>query len=119
MASEYANSWAFRVDPDRPLESMAVAYSNVITNLSLEQRALKWRNIINDFHIDAFVIHSNRSCRPGSLVQYELKAIVEEMTGVPGLIIDADMVDPRVFSHQDVSSRMETFLRTLSYGGRT
>lgn len=114
VASEYANSWAFRLDPDDPLRSMALAYSTVIPNLSLEQRARTWVDLMEDYAAHGFVMHSNRSCRPGSLIQYKLKEMVETRTGALGVIIDADMVDPRSYSESHVIGRLETFIRTLS-----
>jgi benzoyl-CoA reductase/2-hydroxyglutaryl-CoA dehydratase subunit BcrC/BadD/HgdB len=119
VASEYANSWAFRLDPAKPLESMALAYSTVIPNLSLEQRAQIWVNLIRDYAVDGFVMHSNRSCKPGSLIQYELKRLVEERTGVSGLLIDADMVDPRCYSEAQINTRLEAFVQTLEAWARS
>ncbi len=119
VASEYANSWAFRLDPENPLESMAAAYSTVVANLSIGERGRIWTGLIRDYGIDGFVMHSNRSCRPGSLTQYELKRLVEDRTGIPGVLIDADMADPRSYSETQVNSRLHAFMQNFGPDSRS
>ncbi|MHA1431040.1 MAG: 2-hydroxyacyl-CoA dehydratase [Candidatus Freyarchaeota archaeon] len=43
-------------------------------------------------------MHSNRSCKFLSLLQYELKDILMEKLGIPSLIIEADHCDGRAYS---------------------
>jgi hypothetical protein len=35
-------------------------------------------------------------------------------TGVPGLVVEADMADPRSYAEEPVRNRVQAFLETLS-----
>ena len=58
-------------------------------------------------------MHSNRSCKTYSLNQYDLKRRVSEITGKPGLIIEADHTDARSYAPQQVEKQMQTFLEMV------
>jgi benzoyl-CoA reductase/2-hydroxyglutaryl-CoA dehydratase subunit BcrC/BadD/HgdB len=59
-------------------------------------------------------MHSNRSCKPYSLGQYDMKRLVSERTGRPGLIIEADHCDPRAYAEEPIKTRVQAFMETLS-----
>jgi benzoyl-CoA reductase/2-hydroxyglutaryl-CoA dehydratase subunit BcrC/BadD/HgdB len=59
------------------------------------------------------VFHSNRSCKPYSLGQYELLELVGQRTGVPGLILEADMCDTRLYADEPIKNRIQAFLDLL------
>jgi len=59
------------------------------------------------------VMHSNRSCKPYSLGQYDIQKIVQKERGIPSLIIEADMVDERNFSEAQVLTRIEAFMEII------
>ena len=65
------------------------------------------------FAVDGMVFHSNRSCKPYSLGQYELLEQVSQHTGVPGLILEADMCDTRLYADEPVKNRIQAFLDLL------
>ncbi|MCL5276691.1 MAG: 2-hydroxyacyl-CoA dehydratase family protein, partial [Deltaproteobacteria bacterium] len=66
--------------------------------------------LIEEFSLDGIVFHSDRSCKPYSIGQYIVKEEVTKRTGKPGLIIEADMNDPRAFSDAQFETRAEAFL---------
>jgi benzoyl-CoA reductase/2-hydroxyglutaryl-CoA dehydratase subunit BcrC/BadD/HgdB len=72
--------------------------------------------LIREYEVDGFVMHSNRSCKPYSLGQYDIKRIVSAETGVPGLIIDADMCDSRYYSEEQIRNRIDAFIEQLESG---
>ncbi|MHB1405909.1 MAG: 2-hydroxyacyl-CoA dehydratase [Desulfitobacteriaceae bacterium] len=39
-----------------------------------------------------------------------------EKTGIPGLVVEADMADPRAYAEESVRTRVEAFLETLQAG---
>ena len=70
-------------------------------------------DLIKEYNAHGFVMHSNRSCKPYSLVQEVIRRQVMRETGVPGLMIEADMADPRAYAKEPVRNRVQAFLETL------
>ena len=58
-------------------------------------------------------MHSNRSCKPYSLGQYDIQRIVQQKMGIPTVMIEADMVDERSFSEGQIETRIEAFIELL------
>ena len=52
---------------------------------------------------------SNRSCKPNSFGLYDKKKELSRLTGLPGVIIEADMSDLRYFVEEQVRTRLEIF----------
>ncbi len=116
VADTYTSAWCSVVgllDVDNVLESMALAYSNVYLNISVDKMFDTLKFMINKYDIDGLVMHSNRSCKPYSLGQYDLQKMVLKELDIPTLIIEADMVDERVFSESQIETRIEAFMETL------
>jgi benzoyl-CoA reductase/2-hydroxyglutaryl-CoA dehydratase subunit BcrC/BadD/HgdB len=70
-------------------------------------------DLVERFEVDGMVLHSNRSCKPYSLGQYDIMEQVSFQTGVPGLILEADMCDPRFYAEEPVKNRIQAFLELL------
>ena len=70
-------------------------------------------DLIKRFSADGLIIHSNRSCKPYSLGQYDIRRIILEKTGIPSLVLEADMTDARVYSDAQIKTRVEAFMETL------
>jgi benzoyl-CoA reductase/2-hydroxyglutaryl-CoA dehydratase subunit BcrC/BadD/HgdB len=58
-------------------------------------------------------MHSNRSCKPYSLGQYDIQKIIQQKRGVPTLLIEADMADERSFSESQIETRIDAFMEVL------
>jgi len=69
--------------------------------------------IVDKYRVDGMVMHSNRSCKPYSLGQYDIARIVERERGIPSLMIEADMVDERSFAEGPTETRIEAFIEML------
>ncbi|MDD5747701.1 MAG: 2-hydroxyacyl-CoA dehydratase family protein, partial [Actinomycetota bacterium] len=70
-------------------------------------------SLMERFHTDGVVMHSNRSCKPYSLGQYDIGREIGSRTGKPVLIIEADMTDSRVYAEAQVRERIEAFIESL------
>lgn len=113
-ASTYLNGWvSYGLGAANPIDAIARAYSSAFVNVSIRDRARMMREIVEQFSIDGIIFHSNRSCRPYSLGQYEIKEMLTKWTGVPGILIEADMNDERAYSEGPVFTRIEAFVETL------
>ncbi len=113
VTDTYSGGWVVELSPGDPLESLAVTYTGVFLNRSPEFRAEQMIQLIKDYKAHGFVMHSNRSCKPYSLVQEVIRRRVTRAAGVPGLMVEADMADHRVFAEEPVRNRVQAFLETL------
>ena len=114
VADTYTNAWVFEgIETKDPLEGMSRAYTHVYINISIDLMVDRILDLIRRFSVDGLIIHSNRSCKPYSLGQYDIQRIILEKTGIPGLVLEADMTDARVYSDAQVKTRVEAFMETL------
>lgn len=113
VVDTYTNAWSVSIEADDPILGLARAYSTVYINQSLQARAHLMADMVRRFHVDGMVLHSNRSCKPYSLGQYELLERVGRQTGVPGLILEADMCDSRFYAGEPIKNRIQAFLDLL------
>jgi benzoyl-CoA reductase/2-hydroxyglutaryl-CoA dehydratase subunit BcrC/BadD/HgdB len=113
VVDTYTNAWSMSVDTGEPIEGLARTYATVYINQSLQVRAELVAGMVQRFGVDGMVFHSNRSCKPYSLGQYDLMEQVSRQTGVPGLILEADMCDTRLFAEEPVKNRVQAFLDVL------
>jgi benzoyl-CoA reductase/2-hydroxyglutaryl-CoA dehydratase subunit BcrC/BadD/HgdB len=117
VVDTYTNAWSVSVDTDDPMLGLAHTYATVYINQSLQVRAELVTDLVERFHVDGMVFHSNRSCKPYSLGQYELLEQVSRRTGVPGLILEADMCDTRLYAEEPIKNRIQAFLDLLAGTG--
>jgi len=113
VADTYTSAWSgvvHLIDENNLFESMAIAYSNVHLNISIDRMFEKMKNLIKKYDVDGVVMHSNRSCKPYSFVQYDLQKMIRDRLNIPTLILEADMVDERNFSESQVESRIDAFM---------
>jgi len=116
VTATYTNAWAETtgyLDVKHPWISMARTYGQVILNNNLKHRLNLMRNMIQEFAVDGMVMHSTRSCKPYSVGQYDLRQALSAELKLPAVIIDADIADERVWSEQQLRTRLEAFCETL------
>ncbi len=114
VADTYTNAWVFEgLETEDPLDGLARAYTTAYLNISIDLMVDKILDLLTRFSVDGIVIHSNRSCKPYSLGQYDIKRLIYEKTGIPSLVLEADMTDARVYSDAQVKTRIEAFMETM------
>ncbi len=114
VVDTYTNAWSVSVDADDPILGLARTYATVYINQSLGARADQMTDLVERFGVDGMVFHSNRSCKPYSLGQYELLDEIGRRTGVPGLVLEADMCDTRLYADEPIKNRIQAFLDLLA-----
>lgn len=118
VADTYTGAWAdVELDPSDPLTGLARAYCDVLLNHGVRRRTAVLTRLLRDFGAGGFVLHSNRSCKRYSLGQYVVRKAVAEATGLPGVIIEADMADPRSVSIDGIRQRLAPFFEMIGAGG--
>ena len=116
VADTYTSAWCGSLkymDENNFLDSMAEGYTRIYLNIGVDEMARTVADMIDKYDIDGLVMHSNRSCKPYSFGQYDIRDIVRRETGVLSLLIEADMVDERSFSESQIETRIEAFLEML------
>lgn len=113
VVDTYTGGWSMEINEQDPFRGMAKAYAGIFLNQSLEYRVKQMTDLIRDYQVDGFVMHSNRSCKSYSLVQEEIRRRVMDATGVRGLVIESDMADDRVHADEPVNNRIQAFLESL------
>ena len=121
VASTYSTvgglwEFGFRHDPQRPLESIArhMLQWN-LTNRNFLQRYEQIRRYVDDWSADALVIHSVKSCRLFSAGQGDMREYFTKELGVPTLLVESDLQDPRYYSEAQMRNRIDAFFESLQH----
>jgi len=106
---------SFRYDTSRPLESLADAllrYNVPESEYSFLARLERIEKLVSEFAGDGVVFHSIKSCRLDSacMPDYRERLIRE---GIPTLVIESDVADPRYFSEAQIRNRVDAFFEAL------
>jgi bcr-type benzoyl-CoA reductase subunit B len=113
VTSLYTWAWAtLSVGEEDPFQDWAEQYLYT-ANLHLQRRIQTYVEYAKQYQLDGFLYHSNRSCKMVSQDIPELRRAVAEQTGIPGVILEADHNDPRLYSIESLESQIESFLEML------
>jgi benzoyl-CoA reductase/2-hydroxyglutaryl-CoA dehydratase subunit BcrC/BadD/HgdB len=112
-ADTYTHAWCGSIEGEDLFHNVATIYSNVYLNKGLQAKVDKMVELIKEYDLDGFVMFSVRSCKRYSLGQLVSKELVTEKTGVPGVVIEGDMVDSRMFNEAQVQTRIDALLEML------
>ena len=121
VASTYSTvgglwEFGFRHDPQRPLESIAMHMLRWnLTNRSMLQRYQQIKSYVEDWNADALVIHSVKSCRLFSAGQGDMREYFTKDLGIPTLLIESDLEDPRYFAEAQLRNRVDAFFESLEH----
>lgn len=116
VASTYTYAWgelAPMIDPHNPLDSMARVYLHPILNRSTGHKLESMKRMVDEFHLDGVILHSDRSCKPYSLGQIDQRDRLSKALGIPALLLEADHNDPRDYSDEQGANRLEAFIEMM------
>jgi benzoyl-CoA reductase subunit B len=105
----------FRHDPSRPLESIAEYSLGAYVNQSWQMRRKIIKEYVEDYQVDAVVIHGIKSCRSFTAGQGDLRDYVTKDLGLPALYLESDHEDPRYFAAAQIKNRMDAFFESLEH----
>ncbi len=113
VTASYTNAWAeagVQVDPADPYGSAARAYTHVILNQDLRSRLDVLGRLARDHSCDGAVLHSDRSCKPYSIGQVDLRERLAAELGIRVLLLEADHGDPRAWAAEPGENRLAAFM---------
>jgi benzoyl-CoA reductase/2-hydroxyglutaryl-CoA dehydratase subunit BcrC/BadD/HgdB len=117
VASTYTNAWgelAPLIDPERPIESAARTYIYPILNRSTGHKLDTMQRMLDEYHLDGVILHSDRSCKPYSIGQMDQRDRLIREHGVPALLLEADHNDSRAYAEEQVANRLAAFIEMLA-----
>ena len=85
----------------------------MFSNRDIERRTALTLNLMERYSLNGYIFHSNRSCKSTAFGIYDIMRLILDKTGIPGLVFEADMGDPRYFSEAQYRMRLETYLELL------
>ena len=108
--------FGFRHDPRRPLESLAEQMlCENLTNRSIVTRYAQIKRYVEEWEADALVIHSVKSCRLFSAGQGDMREYFTKELGVPTLLVESDLEDPRYYAEAQIKNRVDAFFESLEH----
>lgn len=116
VVTTYTNGWAETApmfDEADPIHSAAAVYSRVFINRGLGHRLNLVQRLAGDYGCDAAILHANRSCKPYSSGQPDLAAELGSR-GLRSLVLEADHIDSRAWSREQVEARLGALLESLA-----
>ncbi|MEX2147623.1 MAG: 2-hydroxyacyl-CoA dehydratase family protein [Candidatus Rokuibacteriota bacterium] len=108
--------FGFRHDSRRPLESIAEQMLREnLTNRSIVARYAQIKRYVEEWEADALVIHSIKSCRLFSAGQGDMREYFTKELGVPTLLVESDLEDPRYYAEAQIRNRVDAFFEALEH----
>lgn len=116
VCSTYTDAWTeagSRIDPADPIGSAAEAYTYIILNRDLKNRLDLIERLTKEYKVHGAVLHSDRSCKPYSIGQIDLKERLGEGVGIKALVLEADHADPRSYAREPAENRLLAFMESF------
>lgn len=116
VASTYTNAWgelAPFYNPAQGLDSIARVYTYPILNRGTGHKLTTMRRMVEEFHLDGVLLHSDRSCKPYSIGQMDQRDRLIHDHDIPALLLEADHNDSRCFTEAQVANRLAAFAEML------
>jgi benzoyl-CoA reductase/2-hydroxyglutaryl-CoA dehydratase subunit BcrC/BadD/HgdB len=116
VCTTYTNAWAeaaSRIDPDDPIRSSADCYSHVLLNRDLPSKLALLARLAREYGAAGAVLHSDRSCKPYSIGQVDLKDRLAGVLGIRTLLLEADHNDPRAWASELATNRLTAFMESF------
>jgi benzoyl-CoA reductase/2-hydroxyglutaryl-CoA dehydratase subunit BcrC/BadD/HgdB len=114
VTSIYTWAWSqLAVGEEDPFADWTEQYLYTF-NLHMQKRIDMYVELAERYNLDGFLYHSNRSCKYISQDIPEVRAAVTERTGAPGVILEADHNDPRLYTVASLERQIDSFLDILA-----
>jgi benzoyl-CoA reductase/2-hydroxyglutaryl-CoA dehydratase subunit BcrC/BadD/HgdB len=117
LTSLYAHAWSYDFDVSHPIRTLAENYSSVFSNVELEERAARAIELFRRYSLNGNIMFMNRSCKAVTFGVLDLRDFITKETGIPALVFESDMGDPRFYSEAQIRTRLEAYLETLDRMG--
>jgi benzoyl-CoA reductase/2-hydroxyglutaryl-CoA dehydratase subunit BcrC/BadD/HgdB len=109
-----------KMDPDRPLESLALKYYNrpmVRQNICMSKDALipDVKYLAKEYKAEGAIFYANVTCHVAPATTRWVKDVLLKECGIPTLILDCDVADPNYTSQEEMQEKIELFLEMMDF----
>ncbi len=104
-----------KLDPDKPYESMARKYLYNCWFMTSVQETVEnlVANYCRDYKVDGIISYALYGCKIATgFLPYQAK-YMQEKHGIPTLLLEGDMVDPRDYADGPIKNRVDAFMEML------
>jgi len=98
---------------DDPVRLLAYTYVQHHFKRNYRYKADVLSGWIKEGGLHGIIFHSARNCKAHSLPHFLVMEELQKELGIPTLVIEADVLDPKAYSKSYVLNRLEAFLETL------
>jgi benzoyl-CoA reductase subunit B len=70
---------------------------------------------VQDYRADGLMGHPLMSCRPATYTIMHLRNLLLDKFKVPGIIVEGDIIDQRVFNEEEAYAKIEAFVETMDH----
>jgi len=71
------------------------------------------KRFIEDFHIDAVIVHSPHTCRPWGMGAFDMRNRIKEEFGIPAIVLELDHTDESYYNDAQVETRIQALLEEV------
>ena len=104
------------LDPEHPLETISdwMYGEKGLANKMAPKGSIEFvSGLVEDYSIDGLVMFSSKSCRMWNLSQRDVIDTLDKKYGIPGVIIEGDMLDPQMISDSQIDTRLQALFETI------
>jgi benzoyl-CoA reductase/2-hydroxyglutaryl-CoA dehydratase subunit BcrC/BadD/HgdB len=92
---------------------MARAYTELFITRADDAKEKYIKDMLAFFKVDGIIYHDAKTCPNNSNCRYGMPQRMEEITGIPSLIINGDLNDMRLVSDEQTKTNVEAFIEQL------
>jgi benzoyl-CoA reductase/2-hydroxyglutaryl-CoA dehydratase subunit BcrC/BadD/HgdB len=107
-----------QINPDRPLESLAVKYYNrpMLGQLICTAESSLVPDVLHlakEYKADGAIFYANVTCHTSPVLIRSVKDVLLKEIGIPTLVLDMDVADPNYTSQEEMQEKIELFLEIM------
>lgn len=115
VTSGYFDLFSFdRLDPTRPLDSVAEGVATMILNHNVSFKAKVTEKIFRDYNLEGGIFAYAQSCKPFSITMRYIAEHVQKQLDVPVTIIEGDLVDETFYDGERNNMKLQALAETLA-----
>jgi benzoyl-CoA reductase/2-hydroxyglutaryl-CoA dehydratase subunit BcrC/BadD/HgdB len=69
--------------------------------------------LIEDYSLDGLLMFSSKTCRIMNLAQPDVIDVLDKKYGVPGVIVEGDMIDSAMISDNQIETRLQALYEMI------
>ena len=103
------------MDPSNPIDTIVKQwYTYMMSVKSSPEFALPFiEDCVEKYHLDGLIMYASRTCRLWNLGEQDIIDEIERKYGIPGVILEADMIDDKFFSEAQIDTRLQAFFEMM------